>query len=715
MKKGIAVLIVVLLVSSSGFCSPSSSELNFVSASEWAKELLREAIESGVVTQDVIGMFDENITREDFIELIIALDDKLNNRKEFVEQLETPFTDVNNISVTRAFKMGVINGVGNGKFAPNDFLNREQMAVIYAKYFQLAMNESYEEVTPNQFKDYGEISQWARGSIGICCENGILEGVGSAMFDPQGIVSREIGIIGINKLYKKIQTEETPQITKVEDVQSDMNISTNTEPSGYKIKIADTGNADVRYSYNEEHGRYYVLDRDNQITTIDLILESYAGINGETIVYTIQFENSSLLTTEQSFEGNLSERMEIALSDYGTYTVNSTVTSNGGSQQLNPIRIYYHPESSQFSIGIKTYKNSNIDQSFTDKCGTDGRVAIEVQFDRVNEPTEIHYLQKPKYDDFESDSYATYQIPLANTVGVENIKSIMIYKENGDAWRPESFAIISEKDNLIAETQSMAWVEKKYLPIYLKGEQIPPLKQDIIGLQICTSSKSKSGTDDKIFAKVYFDDKSSRWLQLDKEGDDFEKGDTETYIFNLGRGRLVSSIERITIYSERNDQDDWRPEYAKVITDLGEILAYSNIDAIIDTSEYEIYNASKINQTRDKTVEVIVYAKVADKKNAGTDDGIYLDFYYSGETSSYPIKLDTDRYNDFERNSSKEYKIFMKQGKGFEDANYIDLRNAGADGVLIEHLSIKDSDGNYLVNKYLSVFVDASKIEIFSK
>lgn len=714
MKKVIMASLVMLLVMTSSFCEPNASGVSLTSASEWAKGMLNESIDSGVVTPEVLDRFNENITRENFTELIIALDDKLYNRGQGVEVLPTPFTDVDNVSITRAYDMGIINGVGNCEFAPADVLNREQMAVIYAKYYAIAMEKTYEDISPNQFKDYPEMSTWARGSIGICYENGILDGIGDAMFDPQGTVTREIGIIGVNKLYKKLKTEVVGETKKPGAPEVKEESNNDNSPSGYKLKISNTENVEADYSASEVSSRYYVIDHDNMLTAINLMVESYGGVDGDQQTFVIEYENSSLMKQEMSLDTQMNEPCVLTLSNYGTYTVSATIKNENGSQTLGSIKIYYHPNTSEFSLGIKTYNNSNIDNAFTDKCGTDSKISVEVEFDRLENPIETHYLHKSPGDNFESNSYDTYEIPLGGTVGVENIKSITIAKGVGDAWRPEKFSLINETQDLIASTESLAWMENKYISIYEKNQQVPTLKQDIIGIQIYTSTKTKAGTDDSVYAKVYFANGTARISPLDKKGDDFEKGDTETYLVNLGEERTIADIERVTIYSGREEPNDWIPEYAKVITDFGEVLSYKNIDEVIDTSEYEIYNVNKANETKEKTTEVTVYVEVADKKSAGTDDGIYLDFFYLGEHTIYSVKLDTDGYNDFERNTSKTYKIYMKSGKGFEDARYIHLRNSGTDGVLVARIIIRDNKGNTLVDKYLDEFVDDSTVAIYS-
>jgi hypothetical protein len=65
-------------------------------------------------------------------------------------------------AVKWAAASGLVNGVGNGKFAPDREITREETAVVFYNYQRLSgviPPDVSEEIEP---KDAGEISEWAR-------------------------------------------------------------------------------------------------------------------------------------------------------------------------------------------------------------------------------------------------------------------------------------------------------------------------------------------------------------------------------------------------------------------------------------------------------------------------------------------------------------------------------------------------------------------------
>lgn len=79
---------------------------------------------------------------------------------------------------------GIVSGVGNNRFAPDEPITREQMCVMFARTYHLSSGE-YEA-----FSDDGEISGWAREAVYACRDNGLVSGTGNNMFSPKGLSTR---------------------------------------------------------------------------------------------------------------------------------------------------------------------------------------------------------------------------------------------------------------------------------------------------------------------------------------------------------------------------------------------------------------------------------------------------------------------------------------------------------------------------------------------
>ena len=92
-------------------------------------------------------------------------------------------------AVNWAYENGVVSGVGNNLFAPNDEITREQMAVMlynYAKFIGAELPKNREGV----FADEDKISAWAKEAVSAMYAAEILNGKGLNDFDPQGKATR---------------------------------------------------------------------------------------------------------------------------------------------------------------------------------------------------------------------------------------------------------------------------------------------------------------------------------------------------------------------------------------------------------------------------------------------------------------------------------------------------------------------------------------------
>lgn len=94
-------------------------------------------------------------------------------------------------AVRWAFSNGVVSGYANGWFGPDDSVTREQLAVMLANY---ARNVVHRQVSGSVadysiMRDAGNVSPWARASVGWCFRNAILSGSNGNIM-PQGNATR---------------------------------------------------------------------------------------------------------------------------------------------------------------------------------------------------------------------------------------------------------------------------------------------------------------------------------------------------------------------------------------------------------------------------------------------------------------------------------------------------------------------------------------------
>ena len=96
-------------------------------------------------------------------------------------------------AVAWASKNGVVNGVGNGRFAPNGKITREQMAVILFRYANQQSIDTGKRGDFDKFADANRVSSYAVDALQWAVAEGIVGGSsegGKLLLNPQGNATR---------------------------------------------------------------------------------------------------------------------------------------------------------------------------------------------------------------------------------------------------------------------------------------------------------------------------------------------------------------------------------------------------------------------------------------------------------------------------------------------------------------------------------------------
>ena len=91
-----------------------------------------------------------------------------------------------------AVQNGIVNGVSETEFAPDNTITREQMATIihrYMKFKGLDMSVS-ENVDVTSYEDFENISDYAKDAFRFACSNGIISGTSETTLAPKESATR---------------------------------------------------------------------------------------------------------------------------------------------------------------------------------------------------------------------------------------------------------------------------------------------------------------------------------------------------------------------------------------------------------------------------------------------------------------------------------------------------------------------------------------------
>ena len=89
-----------------------------------------------------------------------------------------------------ANKVGIVSGVGQGNFAPDKELTREEMAVMMTKFLKLSGKNLNAKGKANGFKDNEKIQGWAKDSVNEMARLGLVSGMGDGNFAPKSPFTR---------------------------------------------------------------------------------------------------------------------------------------------------------------------------------------------------------------------------------------------------------------------------------------------------------------------------------------------------------------------------------------------------------------------------------------------------------------------------------------------------------------------------------------------
>ena len=241
MRKG---LIASLLVSAALTVSPIMTTTSFAAIelkdiqNSYAKDAISELVNKGIINGISGGNFNPtgNIQRQDFaIILAKALSLDVSSAPATSTFSDVPTTHYSFKYVEAATKAGLIKGQGDGEFGIGENLSRQDMAVLFVRALGTDVAGYDSKLT---FSDKDQIADYAKDSVGVAVELGLISGNAENAFNPMGGAERQAVALVASKflkvkeeLDKPEQEPEKPQDTDEEQVILDPNPNPNPNPN----------------------------------------------------------------------------------------------------------------------------------------------------------------------------------------------------------------------------------------------------------------------------------------------------------------------------------------------------------------------------------------------------------------------------------------------------------------------------------------------------
>ena len=130
------------------------------------------------------------VTRAMFVTVLYRLEKEPTGAK--ADFADVPHGTYYENAVGWAVQNGIVNGVSETEFAPDNTITREQMAAIiyrYMKFKGLDMSVS-ENVDVTSYEDFENISDYAKDAFRFACSNGIISGTSQTTLAPKESLAR---------------------------------------------------------------------------------------------------------------------------------------------------------------------------------------------------------------------------------------------------------------------------------------------------------------------------------------------------------------------------------------------------------------------------------------------------------------------------------------------------------------------------------------------
>ena len=164
-----------------------------VPADHWAHDAIRYVYEHGLMAGTGADTFepDAQLTRAMVVTVLWAMEGGpvVNYLMDYEDVSEDAWYAE---AVRWAAGTGVVNGVGGGRFAPDDPITREQLAVmLYACAVRSGLDVSMgEDTSILSYADALDVSDWAVPALQWACGAGVIGGKPGGVLDPAGTATR---------------------------------------------------------------------------------------------------------------------------------------------------------------------------------------------------------------------------------------------------------------------------------------------------------------------------------------------------------------------------------------------------------------------------------------------------------------------------------------------------------------------------------------------
>jgi hypothetical protein len=238
----LAVTLALLITGLSPALAAQEEGVQTQGASDWAVEELARAASVGLVPEELMGNWQQPITRAEFAQLAVrylAVEYGYEDDGAFVNDYLTYNRDRNGefwgdeefgdgltwwerfsaagsghyltdlpegepgTYIKAAYSIGIVNGKGDGSiYDPEGSITRQEAACMLMRSYRVLDREDYRVPLYSKFQDYDQMGTWAIDDMGAAVGLGVMNGVSDSLFDPTGTYTREQAVTTFLRLHE---------------------------------------------------------------------------------------------------------------------------------------------------------------------------------------------------------------------------------------------------------------------------------------------------------------------------------------------------------------------------------------------------------------------------------------------------------------------------------------------------------------------------------
>lgn len=192
----------------------STSAFAYTGVDSYFASEIASADKLGLIPDDLgIANLKRDITRSEFCN--IAMNTYKTILGEYMPKNTDYFVDTNNVDINAAFELSIVSGVGNGNFAPERSITRQEMFKMMYSLMNavgvkknMSEDEAVEYIIP--YDDSEDVQSWAIVPAALMIETGITRGTSTKTIGAKTSTSRAQAIVLSYRFYDILKKEIQP-------------------------------------------------------------------------------------------------------------------------------------------------------------------------------------------------------------------------------------------------------------------------------------------------------------------------------------------------------------------------------------------------------------------------------------------------------------------------------------------------------------------------